>query len=109
MVHKALGNRVFAFLLSLSEVNDNMREKHFSFIESIVPMLDFRRLIYRDLINNPYPRQDGITPEGRRRNRNKHAHGGILIKITTGKKSTARKPSDKNQNIPSTTVPAVFN
>ena len=44
------GNRVFTFILSLLEVDNNLGGHHL-------------RLISTDQINNPYPRQDDTTPE----------------------------------------------
>ena len=56
MVYKALGNYVFDFLLALLETDANLGGKHFGGLEAVRTILEFRRLIYRDLINNPYLR-----------------------------------------------------
>ena len=66
MVYKALGNRVFAFLLDLSELNDNLGEHTFGDTEFIRPILEFSRLIYRDILNRPYLIQGDLTWEERK-------------------------------------------
>ena len=54
-------NRVLDILLALSEVNNNLGECHFGGVEAVRSMLDFRGIIYMDLIKNPYLRQDYLT------------------------------------------------
>ena len=63
MVHKALGNHIFLFLLDLLEENANLGENHVGGVEAVRPILDFRILLSRDLINNYYLRQDDLTSE----------------------------------------------
>ena len=63
MVYKALGNHVFVFLLYLLEANANLGEHHFGRVESVRPILEFSRLLSRDLLNNPYLIQDDMAPE----------------------------------------------
>ena len=63
MVYKTLVNNVFAFLLGLLGVNANLGEHHFCCVESGRPVLGFRRLLSGDLTNNPYLKQDRMTPE----------------------------------------------
>ena len=65
MVYKALGNRVFAFLLDLSELNDNLGEHTFGDTEFIRPILEFSRLLFRYLLTKPYLIQYDMTPEER--------------------------------------------
>ena len=86
-----LENHVFAFLLALSEINNNLGEHHFGDVEAIRPMLEFRRLISRYLINNPYLRQDGIKKEGCKSKRKKHTHGHSSTKLSTGKKINGKR------------------
>ena len=57
MVHKALGNRVFTFLLDLSEVNANLGEHQFGGMEDFRPIMEFMILLYRDLTRNLYLRK----------------------------------------------------
>ena len=54
---------MFTFLLALLEVNYNLGEYNFRVVEAVRPILEFRRLLYRDLTNNPYPIQDDVKPE----------------------------------------------
>ena len=58
MVHKALDKLCFAFFLALSEVNATLVEHQFGGVEDVRSMLDFSILTYRNLIDNPYLRQD---------------------------------------------------
>ena len=37
-------NRIFAYLLALSEVNANLREHHFSGMEAVKQIWEFRRI-----------------------------------------------------------------
>ena len=92
------GNHVFPFLLDLSEVNANLGEHHFCGMEDVRPILEFSRLLYRELIKNPYLRHDDLTPEGRKSKRNKHNGRHILIYLPVGGKSTATDSSSQNQN-----------
>ena len=78
MVHQ---KRVFDFLLDLSEVNDNLGENHFGDVEAVRPMLEFRRLLSRDLINKPYLSRYYFPSEGCNSNRNKHTCGKIIIRV----------------------------
>ena len=78
MVYKARGNSVFVFLLDLSELNDNLGY-HFGGMEDVSPILDFRRLLSRDIINSPYLRQYDITPKEIKRNSKRKNDGNILI------------------------------
>ena len=108
MVYKELGKSFFPFLLVLSEVNDNLGEHHFGGMKTVRPILECRRLLYRDLINNPYLKQDYMTLEERNRNIKRKNYGHILIKLPTGKTPMATKSSDQNQNIPLTTATVGF-
>lgn len=47
-------NRVFAYLLATSEVNATLGEAEFGDAQHVRPQLDFRRLLAKDLIYNPY-------------------------------------------------------
>ena len=49
-------------MLALSGVDDNLGKHHFVGVDSARPMLEFMRLNSKDLINNPYLRQDNMTP-----------------------------------------------
>ena len=51
-------NRAFAIMFDLLEVIAKLGENYLGGLYSIRPMLEFRRLISRDLINNLYLRQD---------------------------------------------------
>ena len=53
-------------------------------------MFEFKRIISRDLINNPHPRQYDLTPEERNSNSSKHNYGNILIQLPRGKKNGNR-------------------
>ena len=55
-------------------------------MEDVRPILDFRRLISRYLINNPYPRQDDLTSEERQIKRNNYNDGHIHIKLPRGER-----------------------
>ena len=44
-------------------MNANLGEYNFGGVEAISPMLEFRRIIYRDLNYNPYPRKDDMIPD----------------------------------------------
>ena len=61
MSHKALIIHVFALLLALSEVNDNLGDQHFDALEAICTMLGSIILFSRKPINNPYLRHDILT------------------------------------------------
>ena len=104
MVHKALSNHVFDFLLDISEVNDNLRGDNFDSLGAVRTMLEFRRKLYRDFINNPYLIQDDLTPEERKSKIIKHNDGHIIIKQPRGGKSTATELLNQNQNIPLTNL-----
>ena len=65
-------------------MNSNLRGHHFGGVEGVRPMLDFRRILSRDLIDNPYLRQDYLAQEERKSKRNKHNDGHILINLPTG-------------------------
>ena len=44
-----------------------MGRGNFYGMDAVRPMLEFRRLIFRYLINNPYLRQDYLTSKGGKR------------------------------------------
>ena len=52
MVHKALGNHIFLFLLDLLEENAHLGENHVGGVESVRPMMEFRIPLSRKLIKN---------------------------------------------------------
>lgn len=79
-------NRVFAFLLAISEVNANLGESYFGTRETTRPQLEFRRLLARDLIENPYQNMNGSPSSERRSKRIRDAHGHELVKVPRGKK-----------------------
>ena len=62
MVNKAL-EKSFFFLFNLLEVNDNLGECHFGCVEVARPMLEFKRLLSRGIVNNPYFIQDDLSSE----------------------------------------------
>ena len=63
---KRWGGCFFAFLLALLEVNANLGGHLSGGMKAVRPILEFRRLISRKMIDNPYLRQGDITPEGRK-------------------------------------------
>ena len=65
MVYKVLVNHVFAFLLNLPEVNDKFGGCQLGGVESVSTIMELRGIIFKDLVNNPYLSQDGITLEER--------------------------------------------
>ena len=87
MVYKVLVNHVFAFLLDLPEVNAKFGGCQFGGMKSVSTIIELRGIIYKDLINNPYLKQDDITPEERNSAGNNHNNGHTLVKIPTGGKS----------------------
>ena len=80
------GTLRFLLLLSLLRVNANLGEHNFVCVEAVGPILKFRRLISRELINNPYLITDNQTPEKIKRKINKHYDIHVLINIPRGKK-----------------------
>ena len=56
-------NCVLWLFLDLLEVNNNLGENQFGAMEAVRPVLDFRKQIYRNLVNNPYLREDDIKLE----------------------------------------------
>ena len=60
-------------------------------MEAVRPMLKFRRLLSRDLINNPYIRKYYLTPEEINRKRNIPNDRPILIKLPSGNKFNGKQ------------------
>ena len=60
---RLLENRIFEFLLDLLEVKYNLGENHFSGLDYIRTMMEFRRIISRYIRNNPYLRKYDIKLE----------------------------------------------
>ena len=82
MVNKALENHSFAFLLNLSEMNDNLGGRHFGDVEAISPIWEFMKLLSRGLINNSYLKQYNITPDKRKIKRKKEKKWTYSYKAT---------------------------
>ena len=70
-------------MFALSEVNYNLREHQFCGMEAVRKIMDIRKLIFRYLINNPYPRQDDLTPDIIKNNIYRQSYGNITIKLPT--------------------------
>ena len=104
-----LGKSCFSLYVGYIGGECYLGEHHFGGVKSIMPILEFGRLLSRDLIKNPYHRKDDITPEGRKINSMSQNDGHILIKLSTGKKSMGTKSSDKNKNNPLTHSYVGFN
>ena len=66
-------------------------------VEAVRPILEFSRLIYRDILNRPYLIQGDLTSEERKIKINKHNYGHILINQPRGKHSTSTDSSDQNE------------
>jgi len=82
-------NRVFTYLLATSEVNANLAESRFGTADETLPQLQFRRFLARDLIHNPYLRQEDDTTPSRRSKRLKDLNNAHqLMKLPCGKKFT---------------------
>ena len=60
-----------------------MGELHFGGVEAVRPIMEFRRLLSRDLINNPYLNQYDIISKACKIKRNKHTHGHIIAMLPT--------------------------
>ena len=79
-------NRIFAYLLATSEVNANLGEVKFGDKREPMPILEFRRLLAKDLMSNPWIKQ---TEEQERRQNSRRIAETLehkLIKIPRGKK-----------------------
>ena len=64
-------------------MNDNLGEHHYGGMEDVRQMLEFRGIISRDLVNNPYIRQDYLTSEEIKINISKHNDIHMIVKLTT--------------------------
>ena len=84
MVHKVLGKLCLPFFLALSEINATLGKHQFGGVDNFRPMLDSRILLSRDLIDNPYLRQDDLTSKERYSKRDMNNDRHILIKLPLG-------------------------
>lgn len=66
-------NRVFAYLFATTEVNCNLAASFF-IGESPPPVLEFRKELARELLNNPYYSRKVATAERSKRQRTSHDH-----------------------------------
>ena len=65
-------------------MSDNLRECHFGGVEVARPMLEFKRLLSRGIVNNPYFIHDDLSSEEGKIKMNKQNGVHIIINITTG-------------------------
>ena len=82
---KSWPNRVFAFLLAITEVNVMLGAVKVNKIyETQPPMLDFRKKLAKELIDNPYLAREVVNQE--RRNVRRRTGACELLSIPRGKK-----------------------
>ena len=74
------------YLLATSEVNANLAHASFGTVQELLPQLKFRRMLVRDLINNPYRAEELNSMKKRRSKRVVEARGCKLVRIPTGMK-----------------------
>ena len=80
-------NRIFTYLLATTEVSCNLGESSFGEVPEPRPQLEFRRLLAKDLINNPYlEKEQDDSPNTRKSKRNRDTGGHELQHIPRGKK-----------------------
>lgn len=81
-------NRVFAFLLAITEVNVMLAAVHFTEMYDTQPsMLDFRKKFAKELINNQYWRdEEHRTRSSPRKRRRSHESGCKLLSLAKFKK-----------------------
>jgi len=74
-------NRVFSFLLAVTEVNVNLAKSYFITKDAPKPQLEFRRLLAKALINNKYILHDKAAVGIRRSPRGQHLTSHNLVKL----------------------------
>jgi hypothetical protein len=80
-------HRIFTYLLATTEVNCNLGESAFGEAQETRPQLEFRRLLAKDLIYNPYLDTDeDDSPSKRKSKRQRESLGHELMRIPRGKK-----------------------
>ena len=84
-------HRPFSFLLAISEVNTNLAEAHFVRHAEARPQLQFRKLLAKDLIDNPYLAEEQSKLQLRRSKRQCTIHTHSLVSLPPQKKFKGSK------------------
>ena len=94
-------NRVFSFLLAVTEVNVNLAAPYFGGMKQ-VGQIEFRKLLAKTLIFNSY--YDVKTDNTTEKKRKQHDSGHCLITLPKGEKFWECKSSWQTANIRNTSA-----
>ena len=92
-------HRPFSFLLAISEVNTNLAEAHFVRHAEARPQLQFRKLLAKDLIDNPYLAEEQNKLRLRCSKRQCTIHSHSLVSLPPQKNSKDQKSFELRVNI----------